>query len=616
MPKLSIIIINYNTAQMTEKAIRQFLQCEQQLEKEIILIDNGSSEKINFDIFKNLGSKIIINDKNLGFAGGVNEGIKNSTGEYVLLLNSDVLIETNTISTLVNYLEINKNIGIIGPKIVYPDGRWQPSTGIFPTLISEFIRLSKLYKIIPGGTIDWLNSYNRNKILSIRDVNWITGGCMLIRKKLINEIGLFDENYFLGAEDFDYCYRAHKSGWKIIYYPDAKVSHYHGFSSGGHNAISRLKKEQEGIDYFLKKFNSNKSINIKMVHALHRLRINFIKTKNYFYNIMQKKYKPIDATIAVTYNCNSRCTMCNIWQIEKPAQLSLEIFNNLSPDLRYINISGGEPFLHPDLIDIITVVKLASPKAQIIISSNGLATDLIIKKMQELLKIDPTIGIRISIDGISEMHDKIRAITGFYEKAIKTIDELKKIKVNNLGLSFTIMDNNVEELIKVYNLSVEKGIEFALAMVQNSDIYFQKNDNTLTQIKKTKDGLNYIINKELKSWNVKKWFRAYYDYGLAYYAEHKKRLLSSGAGFDSLFIDAEGNIYPSNLINLKMGNIAEGKLDEIWKSSQAQKVRQEINNKNISESWIICTVRGQMKKNIFKVGIWVVMNKLKTMIGK
>jgi len=87
--------------------------------------------------------------------------------------------------------------------------------------------------------------------------------------------------------------------------------------------------------------------------------------------------------------------------------------------------------------------------------------------------------------------------------------------------------------------------------------------------------------------------------------------LPSGAGFDSLFIDPAGDIYPSNLINLKIGNLANDKLVNIWNSEKANRVRDEIKNKNIKESWIICTLRGEMKKNFIKVIVWIVKNKLK-----
>jgi len=322
-----------------------------------------------------------------------------------------------------------------------------------------------------------------------------------------------------------------------------------------------------------------------------------------------KKYIAQDATVAITYKCNSRCRMCNIWQIENPNELPIAYFYNLSADLKYINLTGGEPFLRPDLPEIIKIIKQVSPKAKIIISSNGLATDLIAKQVKAVLRADKSIGIRISLDGIGRVHDEVRGLSGFYDQALKTISALKELGVRNLGFSFTIMDYNADQIRAVYDLSRKMNLELALALVQNSEIYFKKDDNAIAKIDLVADGLNYIIKEELKSFNIKRWLRAYYNYGLWYYAKFKKRLLKSGAGFDSLFIDPQGEIYPSNLIKLPFGNLGQAKLKEIWQAEAAKRMRQEIKEKNISESWIICTVRGEMKRHLPQIAYWIIKNK-------
>jgi len=301
--------------------------------------------------------------------------------------------------------------------------------------------------------------------------------------------------------------------------------------------------------------------------------------------------------------------MCSIWQIQKPANLSHKALLNLSKDLRYINLTGGEPFLRQDLPEIIRITKKMSPKAQIIISTNGLAPEVIKSQMQSILKFDNKIGIRVSLDGTKKMHNQIRGQEGSFEKAITTITNLKKIGVKNLGFSFTIMDENSSEIKKVYNLSKELNVELALALVQNSQIYFKKTNNNITSPTPIQEGLAYIIASELKSSSPKRWLRAYYNYGLLFYLINKKRLLPSGAGRDSLFVSATGDIYPSNLIDLKMGNLDKENLDKIWSSPKAKEVREKIKQDKIQESWIICTLRGQMKKNLLKVIFWIIKNK-------
>jgi GT2 family glycosyltransferase/organic radical activating enzyme len=591
---------------MAERAIRAFRENEPKLEAEIILIDNNSEKKLNSEIIAELNVEYIENSENLGFAKAVNQGIKiGSEAEYILLLNSDVLIKNRSITKIISVLDKNKEIGICGPKFLYPDGDYQISAGFLLNLRRLLFSLTALYKIFPFGHYLNKGKIFKKNIISAQEVDWLSGGCLLIKNEVIKKIGLLDENYFFGFEDIDFCLCAKSAGYKIIYYPEAEVVHYHALSSGGLKSLWRIRKDKEGIEYFFKKNYPKKKITRYLIGWIFAMKINLFS----FFTRKIKKYMLLDATIAITYKCNSRCRMCNIWQAENPKDLPLAYFLNLSPDLKYINLSGGEPFLRNDLDEIVKIVKQASPKAQIIISSNGLATDLIAEKMKKILEIDKKIGVRISLDGIGETHNKVRGITNIYDSALNTIEKLKKIGVKNLGLSFTIMDFNAEELPKVYDLSRNLGVELAIALVQNSDIYFSKSDNKINKIEKIENSLNYVIKKELASFSPKRWLRAYYNYGLLYYAKYRERLLPSGAGFDSSFISPDGDIFPSNLINLKVGNLSGGKLDDIWQAKDAEIARKRIEDENISESWIICTIRGEMKKNIFKIIFWIIKNK-------
>lgn len=612
MKKLSVITINYNTPEMTEKALRALVANEPGLSMEIILIDNNSSKKLEIEKFTGLDIKFINNESNLGFSKAVNQGLKIAQGEYILLLNSDVIINNKAISRMISYLEDNKQTGIIGPKFIFPDGKLQSSFGCFPNFKNEFLRLTTLYKFIKNSTIA-----SAAEIAGIKwpvQTDWVTGGCMLARKKVTDELGGFDGKYFLGVEDIDFCFQAKKAGWQVVFFPLSEVIHYHGYSSGGTSSLLRLQYEQKGISYFLNKNFSKNIFTVLSVPLMHNLRINILKLlailKNKTY-----KLKPKDATIAITYSCNSRCVMCNIWQEKNPPSLALNAFANLSPELRYINLSGGEPFLRPDLPEIVQIIKEKSPHAQIIISSNGFATELILKTMKKIVSVDPAVGVRISIDGLKEKHNRVRGIEVF-GRAMNTIKGLKQIGVKNLGMSFTVMNDNASELPAVYDLSKELGVELAMALVQNSDIYFQKEDNKITYIAEVNKALDYVISRELASWHPKRWARAFYNYGLRLYANTGRRLLPTGAGHDSLFIDPNGDVYPSNLINIKFGNINDNKLDNIWQSGKAKDAREYMARNYITESWIICTIRGVMKKHILKVAGWALVNKLKVLMGK
>jgi len=326
---------------------------------------------------------------------------------------------------------------------------------------------------------------------------------------------------------------------------------------------------------------------------------------------MNKCKLPIDSVIAVTYRCNSRCVMCDIWKIKDYPELTLAQFEKLPSSLRDINLSGGEPFLRMDLPQIVKVVVERCPQARIVISSNGFATELIIKQMKEILKIKPDIGVAISIDGLNTIHDEMRGIPGGFEKAITTVKELKKLGMTNLRLGFTVMEKNINQLSKVYDLTRELGIEFTHSFAQSSDFYFGgKQNETHPRKDLLQREYNYLINKELKSWNIKKWLRAYFAFGMYNFITSQTPVLDNAPGREFFFLDPNGTIYPSVVHNVPMANINElGKLSDFWCSELAKEKREEIDALKIPV-WMICTARTAIKKHPVKVIFWILKNKI------
>lgn len=312
-------------------------------------------------------------------------------------------------------------------------------------------------------------------------------------------------------------------------------------------------------------------------------------------NINKNKIK--DIVIAITYKCNSRCKMCNIWQKKDHSnELTKKSFYNLPKNLRSINISGGEPFLREDLVEILKIIKTQCPKAKIIISSNGFATNLILNKVTKIVKFIPNIGIAFSIDGIKDKHEEVRNIPNGYSKILKTIEALKNIGVSNLKIGFTLGDYNTKELRKVYRLSKELDMEFSLAVVHSSDHYFSTK-NFIRNKNEIINELDWLIKKELSSLNPKKWLRAYFTHGLKYLLNTGKRILPDYSGELNLFINPTGDIYANDIAS----NII-GKLNE--KEFTAHK------NNKIAPNWMICTARQSIKKHWIKVGYFILSNKL------
>ncbi len=614
MLKVSVIIINYNTPDLTRQSVSELIKNENHLDWQIIVIDNGSEKRVGDKDFPEEFIEVIKNEENLGFARAVNQGLEKAKGDYVLLLNSDLVIADKAVSKMLGYLRNNKEVGVIGPKINFPDGRWQISFGKFPSLWREFLRISRLFKIIPGSTITGQTFLKKVKTEEIQDVDWITGACFLSKRDTMRELGGMDGKYFLGGEDFDFCFRVRKKGFKVVYYPLSQAYHHHGASSGGTGSLFRLKMDRDGVDRFFQKNLAEKKISRSLVRFMYNLRISLarITFRGKFKSFFSEKYHPESATIAVTYNCNARCQMCNIWRQPQGRNLSLETLANLDGDLKYINLSGGEPFLNPELPEIIKFIKKNHPRANIIISSNGYAIEMIRKAMLQILSLDPKVGVRVSLDGSRENHDRIRGVDGMYDKATSCLEELEKIGVTDLGVGFTIMDENAQDLEYVYDLAQEKGWEFSLSLVQNSDIYFQKDGNKITLLPEIQEQLDKIIIKELKGRRPKKWLRAYFNHGLKHFATTGERLLPTGAGFDSLFVDVNGDVFPGNLINFKMGNLKQDSLSRIWDSAQSQELRERIRKGEAKEAWTICTLRGEMKKNWYRIIPWIAKNKIKS----
>ncbi|MFH1427214.1 MAG: radical SAM protein [Patescibacteria group bacterium] len=319
------------------------------------------------------------------------------------------------------------------------------------------------------------------------------------------------------------------------------------------------------------------------------------------------KKQPIDCVLAVTYLCNSKCVMCDIWKNQDNTMLSPEKFLELPSSLKYINVSGGEPFLRNDIVEVVANIKKATPKAKIVISSNGFLTDRIIEKMKQMPE---GVGVALSLDGIGEMHDKIRGIPNGFNMTIKTLEELKKIGIKNLRLAFTVSTINVQDLSKVYDLAEKHGVELTLAFAQSSEFYFGGKENFANPDPKIlKEQFDYIIKSELKKSKPKRWLRAYFAYGLYNFAKNNNQLLHSEAGTDYFFLDPFGKVFPSVIHNYVLGNVNEKKFSELWNSKKADDARNKVKASK-KKAWMICTARTAIIKHPFKVFLWILKNKI------
>ncbi len=268
---LSIIILSYNTSDLTKDCLNSVVNSlkNTHLTSEIIVIDNASSDDsvkmlkgfVEDTNHKNIHLKMIFNEENAGFTKGNNQGVKVAKGKYILLLNSDAVIEDVDFAKLLEYLDSNKDVGILTVRLNLPDGEIDPASHRgFPTpwnSLTYFLKLEKIFGKLPflGKTFGGYHQTFKN-LQEEHEIDSPTGAFFLTRKSILVEVNGFDEDYFMYGEDLDLAYRIKKKGYKVIYYP-----YYTALHKKHHSGI-------KGVNFETRK-----------------------KTRKYFYEAMKIFYK-------------------------------------------------------------------------------------------------------------------------------------------------------------------------------------------------------------------------------------------------------------------------------------------------------------------------------------
>lgn len=227
--ELSVIIVNYKTEELTSNCIDSVIKSNtRNLEYEIIVVDNASDDGSIEAIEKQFPQvKVIKNHDNLGFSKANNMGIKESQGDYILLLNSDTIVEANTLKGAVSFIKDHKHIGALGCKILLPSGKLDPACKrSFPTPLNGLYHSLNLDAAFPDSLR--FGAYNltyvdENKTCSIE---CIMGAFMLVPRVVIDQVGMLDEDYFMYGEDIDWCFRIKQAGYQVMYYPEVRIFHH------------------------------------------------------------------------------------------------------------------------------------------------------------------------------------------------------------------------------------------------------------------------------------------------------------------------------------------------------------------------------------------------------
>jgi MoaA/NifB/PqqE/SkfB family radical SAM enzyme len=297
---------------------------------------------------------------------------------------------------------------------------------------------------------------------------------------------------------------------------------------------------------------------------------------------------------------------CFSYPTKPDEEITLETIKKL-PEMAFTNVTGGEPFIRKDIQEV--VEELHKKSNRIVISTNGYFTDRIL----DLCKSFPKVGIRISIEGLQKTNDIIRGIPDGYTRGYSTLKTLVEMKHPDVGFGITVQDLNADDLVPLYKMANEMNMEFATATLHNS-FYFRKNDNKIENKEKVNTCFEELIYELLKSNSPKKWFRAYFNYGLINYINGNKRLLPCSMARNAFFIDPYSDIIPCNGMEEKavMGNLATHDWDMIWTSEQAESVRSTV-HKCDRNCWMIGSAAPAMRKYIWIPAWWIVKHKLKRM---
>lgn len=232
MIDVSVSIVNFNQRALLEQCLRSIFETSEGTSLEVFVVDNASQDgSVDMVREKFPNVALIVNDQNKGYASANNQAIERSEGRYVLVLNNDTVVLPGALPKMVEFMDEHPSVGLLGPRVLNPDGTLQRSCSTLPNLWGLTSRALYIDKLIPGNRVTGTLFMSYWEYDSIREVEVISGCCMLIRRDTVKQVGLMDDRFFFYAEEIDWCYRIRQSGWQVYFLPAAEIIHYGGQST-------------------------------------------------------------------------------------------------------------------------------------------------------------------------------------------------------------------------------------------------------------------------------------------------------------------------------------------------------------------------------------------------
>lgn len=582
-PLISVIIPTRNNSGEIFRKCLSSVKSQTYSNIELIVVDNNSSDNTK-EIAQEYTEKVFNHGDER--SAQRNYGIKMAKGEYVIYLDSDQELLPGLIEELFE-------------KVQGKDAVYLADNGI--------------------GTTFWSKAHGFEKAIHFKDTGVMSP--RFFRRDKFLEIGGFDENLVV-AEDLELGIRMKKAGFKIGY-SDLKANHYEGgglwdvFQKSryyGKSAAAFLKKAGGGglkIYLFYHPWVYLKNWRYFLKHPVYGTGSLIRKFVTYLgggVGMIEKSLdkthyrlakavitnQPAYAIFFVTSRCNLKCQHCFYWkELNNKEELSLEEFNKISKgfkNLIYLNLTGGEPFLREDVDRICFYFYKHSGTKFIAISTNGFFTKKIIEKVTNILNSCRGIqlNIAISIDSLGEKHDRFRGVKGSFKNAVETIKELKKLKEKHPNLNIIIntcySTYNKKDIKEIYDYLKELGVSYQRIGLLREDtkdkklteVSLEEYERAMEEIRKDENrqgGSDYsklfgIINQINNEINVKT-------------RRYKKRVIPCVAGRNMLVVKENGDVFPCEILNRKMGNLKEVnyRINKLLSTKSSKEIRKFIKKK-------------------------------------
>lgn len=238
---VSVVVVNYNTAHLIPRMFAALEAARGALRLQVIVVDNASRDNSPALLRARFPeAEVLENAANVGFGRANNQALALARGRYVLLLNTDAFVSPDTLEKTVAYMDSHSKCGVLGVRLVGEDGALQPSCRYFPTPWNAFLASTGLARLFPRSSLvddmDWDHD-------SVRACDWVPGCYYLVRREVIDRVGLFDPRFFLYYEEVDHCRAVRNAGWEVIYYPFTQVVHLGGESAQSEGPLERAGRQ-------------------------------------------------------------------------------------------------------------------------------------------------------------------------------------------------------------------------------------------------------------------------------------------------------------------------------------------------------------------------------------